>query len=100
MERRPDGLGFGEVFERSIAVPAAEPRLARSSPWQPNIGVTVSVDPHRSGLHARGHAMHPSDVRTPDARRETIVGPVRDPKRIRLVVEGYDRQDGPEDLFL
>src|ERR1700736_2569129 len=100
IERQPDSLGFREVLERGGAVLPAKTRLARSSPWQPNIGVTVGVDPYRAGLQAGGHAMHPSDIRAPDARRQTIGGPVRDPHRILFVVEGNDRQDGSENLFL
>src|SRR5882757_9435101 len=100
IERQPNGFRFREVGERGVAVLAAKTRFARSSPWQPNIGVTVGVDPDRAGLHAGGHAMHPSDVRAPDARRETIGGPVRDPNRILFVFEGDDRQDRSEDLFL
>src|ERR1700730_11308000 len=100
IERQPDGFGFREVLERGVAVLAAKTRLARSSPGQPSIGVTVGVDPYRAGLHAGGHAMHPSDVRTPDARRQTIGGPIRNANRILFVVKGYDRQDGSENLFL
>src|ERR1700730_17848758 len=68
IERQPDSLGFREVLERGVAVLAAKTRLARSSPWQPNIGVTVGVDPYRTGLHAGGHAMQPAGVRPPAAR--------------------------------
>src|ERR1700693_5359372 len=100
IERQPDGFGFREVLERGVAVLAAKTRLARSSPWQPNIGITVGIDPYRAGLHSGGHAMHPSDVRAPDARRETISGPIRDPNRILFVVEGNDRQDRSENFFL
>src|SRR5258708_7348458 len=88
IERQPDSFGFREVLERGVAMLAAKTRLARSSPWQPNIGVTVGVDPYRAGLQAGGHAMHPSDVRAPDARREPIGGPVRRPKRLPLALRG------------
>jgi len=62
-------MALGSVKFSSAASPCSRPRPDSPDPpqRQPNIGVTVGVDPHRAGLHAGGHAMPP--VRCPRSRR-------------------------------
>src|ERR1700730_6835837 len=97
---QPNRLRLGEILQRSLAMLAAEARLTRAAPGQTHVRITVSVDPNRAGLQARRHPVDAANVGTPDTRRKTVGRAVRHAKRILLIIERNDTQDGTEDFLL
>ena len=66
----------------------------------PRCGSTwVAVDRQRAGADALRDAQRPPDVACPDRPRQAVGRVVGLGDRVRLVVEGDDRDDRPEDLL-
>ncbi len=56
----PDGLGFGEIFDRGVAVFASEAGISGASPWESHVGRAEGVDPDRAGIQLPGYT--PKDL--------------------------------------
>src|SRR4051794_20500337 len=79
---------------------AAETGIARAAPGEPDIRITISVDPDRAGLHLFGEALHAADVRAPDTGGEAVFRAIGLADGIGLVEEPDDADDGTEYLLL
>src|SRR5258708_762263 len=90
IERQPDRFRLGEILNGRIAMLTAQPRLAGTAPGQPNVGVAIGVAPHRAGFEPGRDPMYASNVRAPNAGRQTIRSTVGNAQCILLVLEGND----------
>src|SRR5450756_362106 len=71
---------------------AAERRMCR-------IGM-IAVCPHAASLDRTAETVGAIGIARPYARAEAVKGIVGDRERLRVILEGGDRDDRPEDLLL
>src|SRR4051812_14164094 len=94
-----DVLRFGERKRRIWAELPAETGRLEAPERRPVPHRRMRVHRQIAGLDAAADPKRAADVTRPDRSRQAEVAVVRDPDRVRLVVERHHRDDRPEDLL-
>src|SRR5579872_4156409 len=95
----PYALHFGIGIESRCTHLLAHAALGVAAERQRVTEDPVVVHPDGAGADAMKHAVRPSEICCPDARRESVARAVRDPHRLVLVIETDQRGDRAEDLL-
>src|SRR3954447_488271 len=93
-------LGLLVVVEHHLVVLAPDAGLLVAAEGGVRRVEVVAVRPDPPGLDLAAEAVGAAAVAGPHARPQAVERVVGDRERLRLVLEGRDRQHGPEDLLL
>src|SRR5258708_7204268 len=96
----PDGLDVDELTDPEARELAAIADLLRAAERQPRIGGDHPVDEDRARLDATREGPRSLQIGGPERRAEAVRRGVRDPHRLVGIVDGEERGDRTERLFL
>src|SRR5918995_4976261 len=99
LRREEHRLDLGVALERLHSELAAEPRLLEAPERRRHPDRRVGIDAEDAGVDRACHPQRPGAVARPDRAREPVRRVVREPDRLRLVLERNQRCDRTEYLL-
>src|SRR3954453_16815664 len=100
LELDADILRFREEVERLEAAFASDAAFFHAAEGDAEVAEEPAVDPDGARVERCGDAMRSREVARPDGGGEAVARGVGEGDRVRFRIEGRDRDDGAEDLFL